>query len=117
VLKDDVRSKDLSRAYYKGAVSIVDDLIGKAGRRLGVWINALAAESKGASVERREFVGIRGRAASACLDMLVIRWERFSQPTILSLRDWGLRSRYVIERLDGRRYRHHVSDIGVGFHA
>jgi S1/P1 Nuclease len=45
VLKDDVagvENKDLSTGYYKGAVPIVELLIGKAGRRLAAWINALA---------------------------------------------------------------------------
>jgi hypothetical protein len=34
---------DLGGQYYDGAVPIVDELIGKAGLRLGRWINALAA--------------------------------------------------------------------------
>jgi hypothetical protein len=34
---------DLGGEYYDGAVPIVDMLIGKAGLRLGGWINALAA--------------------------------------------------------------------------
>ncbi len=46
VLKDDVAGvqggKDLSMAYYDGAVPVVDLLIGKAGRRLAAWVNALA---------------------------------------------------------------------------
>lgn len=48
VLKDDVEGvegKDLSTEYYEGAVPIVDLLIGKAGRRLGAWINALAVNA------------------------------------------------------------------------
>jgi hypothetical protein len=48
VLKDDVagvKNKDLSTEYYRGAVSIVDLLIGKAGRRLAAWINALAVKA------------------------------------------------------------------------
>jgi S1/P1 Nuclease len=47
VLKDDVEGvegKDLTGEYYSGAVPIVEDLIGKAGRRLAAWINALAAQ-------------------------------------------------------------------------
>ena len=34
---------DLGGQYFDGAVPIVDELIGKAGLRLGGWINALAA--------------------------------------------------------------------------
>ena len=46
VLKDDVEGvegRNLAGDYYKGAVPIVDYLIGKAGLRLAGWINALAA--------------------------------------------------------------------------
>lgn len=45
VLKDDVagvKGKDLSKEYYEGAVPIVELQIGRAGRRLAAWINALA---------------------------------------------------------------------------
>ena len=35
---------DLAGEYAEGAAPIVDDLIGKAGRRLGAWLNALAAQ-------------------------------------------------------------------------
>ena len=45
VLKDDVegvKGIDLAREYYEGAVPIIDELVTKAGRRLGAWINALA---------------------------------------------------------------------------
>ena len=48
VLKDDVagvQGKDLSQKYYQGAVPIVDLLIGKAGRRLAAWVNALAMDA------------------------------------------------------------------------
>lgn len=51
VLKDDVEGvedQDLSQDYYDGAVSIVEELIAKAGYRLGAWLNALAAASKSA---------------------------------------------------------------------
>jgi hypothetical protein len=47
VLKDDVagvEGRDLSGDYYDGAVPIVEDLVGKAGRRLAAWVNALAAQ-------------------------------------------------------------------------
>jgi S1/P1 Nuclease len=47
ILKDDiagVEGKDLSGEYYDGAVPIVDLLIGKAGRRMGAWVNALALD-------------------------------------------------------------------------
>jgi hypothetical protein len=54
VLKD-LPSDDLGDAYYEGAVPIVDELIGKAGLRLGAWINALAAarSSQGGLFEQR----------------------------------------------------------------
>jgi S1/P1 Nuclease len=45
VLKDDVagvENKDLSTGYYEGAVPVVELLVGKAGRRLAAWVNALA---------------------------------------------------------------------------
>jgi S1/P1 Nuclease len=52
VLKDDVagvEGKDLSREYYDGAVPIIELLIGKAGRRLAAWVNALAANASESS--------------------------------------------------------------------
>lgn len=55
VLKDDVAAvegKDLSRKYYDGAVPVVDLLVGKAGRRLAAWVNALAAHASQSSVDR-----------------------------------------------------------------
>jgi hypothetical protein len=57
VLKDDVggvEGQDLSGDYYVGAVPVVEDLIGKAGRRLAAWINALAAQGA-AMVEEDRF--------------------------------------------------------------
>lgn len=54
VLKDDVEGvegQDLSQDYYDGAVPIVEELIAKAGYRLGAWLNALAAASKSAEGE------------------------------------------------------------------
>jgi len=48
VLKDDVEGVegvDLAGEYYEGAVPIIDEMIAKAGRRLGAWLNALAAQS------------------------------------------------------------------------
>jgi hypothetical protein len=48
VLKDDVEGVegvDLAGEYYEGAVPVIDQMIAKAGRRLGAWLNALAAES------------------------------------------------------------------------
>ena len=47
VLKDDVEGvegRNLAGKYYDGALPIVEDLVGKAGRRLAAWINALAAQ-------------------------------------------------------------------------
>lgn len=49
VLKDDlegVEGQDLSGDYYEGAVPIVEELIAKAGYRLGAWLNALAKASE-----------------------------------------------------------------------
>jgi hypothetical protein len=37
---------DLSKEYYDGAVPIVNTLVGKAGARLGAWLNAMVASSK-----------------------------------------------------------------------
>lgn len=51
VLKDDlegVENRDLSGDYYEGAVPIVEELIAKAGYRLGAWLNALAEVSQAA---------------------------------------------------------------------
>ena len=48
VLKDDVagvRDKDLSGPYFEKAVPIVEELLGKAGRRLAAWVNALADQA------------------------------------------------------------------------
>lgn len=48
VLKDDVEGVegiDLAGEYYEGAVPVIDEMITKAGRRLGAWLNALAAQS------------------------------------------------------------------------
>lgn len=39
VMKDGFRSGDLNGTYYDGAVPIIDELIGKAGRRLAAWVN------------------------------------------------------------------------------
>ena len=35
---------DLSLEYYDGAVPIIEDLVLKSGKRLGAWINELAAQ-------------------------------------------------------------------------
>ena len=40
---DWIEQNDLGGDYFNGAVTVVDDLIGKAGLRLGAWLNALAA--------------------------------------------------------------------------
>jgi S1/P1 Nuclease len=48
VLKDDVEGVegvDLAGEYYEGAVPVIDEMITKAGRRLGAWLNALATQS------------------------------------------------------------------------
>jgi hypothetical protein len=39
-----VEGRDLSEDYYDGAAPVVEELIGKAGRRLAAWVNALAAQ-------------------------------------------------------------------------
>jgi len=44
VLKDDVADQELGGEYFNEAVPIVEELIEKAGRRLGAWINALYAQ-------------------------------------------------------------------------
>jgi hypothetical protein len=40
-------SHDLSLDYYDGAVPIVEYLIGKAGEKLGVYLNALVQAAGG----------------------------------------------------------------------
>ncbi len=47
---DGVKGKETGTWYYDGAFPIVDELIGKAGVRLGAWINAIAiaANAEGA---------------------------------------------------------------------
>jgi len=44
VLKDDIAglTGDLGGQYYEGARPIVDEMVGKAGRRLAAWINAVS---------------------------------------------------------------------------
>jgi hypothetical protein len=42
---DGVTGVDLGGAYFDGAAPVVDDLISRAGRRLGAWINALAVQN------------------------------------------------------------------------
>jgi hypothetical protein len=44
---DWLENNDLGGSYYDGAVPVVEDRIGRAGRRLGGWIEALAAEVSG----------------------------------------------------------------------
>jgi hypothetical protein len=41
VLARDVHGRELGGDYFDGAVAIVDDMVGKAGRRLAAWINAI----------------------------------------------------------------------------
>ena len=56
VLKDDVdgvEGRNLAEDYYEGGLPIVQDLVGKAGRRLGAWINALAAQAAAVAEEER----------------------------------------------------------------
>jgi S1/P1 Nuclease len=71
VLKDDVpgvENKDLSKDYYNGAVPIVDALIGKAGRRLGAWVNALAVNTPALS-------NIGSGGASSSENILLVQEE------------------------------------------
>lgn len=41
-------NNDLSGEYYEGAAPIVEYLIGRAGERLGVYLNALVQAAQGA---------------------------------------------------------------------
>jgi len=50
---DGVKGRNLAEGYYDGAVPIVQDLVGKAGRRLAAWINALAAQEAAMAEENR----------------------------------------------------------------
>ncbi|KAG9775159.1 hypothetical protein KCU88_g5184, partial [Aureobasidium melanogenum] len=47
VLAKDVHGQDLAvgEYYYDGAVTVVNDMVGKAGRRLAAWINFIAASA------------------------------------------------------------------------
>lgn len=40
--RSNIEGKELSGAYFEGAVPIVDGLVAKSGRRLALWINAMA---------------------------------------------------------------------------
>lgn len=44
VMADGYKDRDLNGTYYDGAVPIIDDLVGKAGRRLAAWINAISGD-------------------------------------------------------------------------
>lgn len=55
VLKGDVegwKSRDLGGEYYEGATGIVDEMVGKGGRRLAVWLNKMAEEDAEAVHEK-----------------------------------------------------------------
>ena len=41
VLAEEVQGRDLGGEYYSGAVPIIDEMVGKAGRRLAAWINSM----------------------------------------------------------------------------
>lgn len=47
------KSNDLSLDYYEGAVPIVEYLIGRAGERLGVYLNALVQAAGGQQQEKK----------------------------------------------------------------
>ncbi|KAJ4549383.1 hypothetical protein HRR78_004841 [Exophiala dermatitidis] len=51
VLAKDVHGQDLAvgEYYYDGAVTVVNDMVGKAGRRLAAWINFIAASASNSS--------------------------------------------------------------------
>ncbi|KAK4939608.1 hypothetical protein LTR10_020108 [Elasticomyces elasticus] len=51
VLAKDVHDQDLGGKYYEGAVPIVDEMVGKAGRRLAAWINAMTASASALEIE------------------------------------------------------------------
>jgi hypothetical protein len=60
VLKESVEwleNNDLSKAYHTGAVPIVEGLIGKAGARLGGWLNALASSTNVQNEKSQKFLG------------------------------------------------------------
>lgn len=42
VMADGFNETDQAGSYYTGAVPIIDDLVGKAGRRLAAWINDMS---------------------------------------------------------------------------
>lgn len=45
VMADGFKDRDLNGSYYDGAVPIIDDLVGKAGRRLAAWINTMTDDA------------------------------------------------------------------------
>ena len=51
VLAKDVHGQDLGGEYYEGAVPIVDEMVGKAGRRLAAWINAMTASASALEIQ------------------------------------------------------------------
>lgn len=70
VLKDDVQGVegiDLAGDYYEGAVPVIEEMIAKAGRRLGAWLNALAAQKVGrdGTSRQEEPLGLIGQSSSA----------------------------------------------------
>jgi hypothetical protein len=54
VLAKDVHGQELGVEYFEGAVSIVEDMIRKGGRRLGVWMNKILENVDIKSLERDE---------------------------------------------------------------
>ncbi|KAJ9609586.1 hypothetical protein H2200_005913 [Cladophialophora chaetospira] len=51
VLAHDVHGRDLGGEYYEGAVPIIEDMVRKAGRRLGAWVNAIFEDISLANLE------------------------------------------------------------------
>ena len=71
-LKDDVARVEgwnLAKDHYDGALPIVEDLIGKAGRRLAAWIIALAAQGTAMEEEER----FRVQASRRALEVSTIK--------------------------------------------
>ena len=63
ILKDDVEGvlgKNLAAEYYDGAVPIIEEMVGKAGRRLGAWINAMVSDEYIREIDHESPLVIQG---------------------------------------------------------
>lgn len=56
-----VQGKDLSGAYYEGAVPIFSEQIAKGGYRLATWLNMIAAAEGKDELAAAEDLHLRGR--------------------------------------------------------